>query len=481
WEDGKPVTPHDFAFAWRYALEEHTPYSFLMTDFIKGAQDYTSYTKEDFLKEKKLNKDAADMTDAEKAQYKAKKDEIWANKVGVEINGNQLKVNLALPCPFFPGLTAFAVFLPMNEEFFNERKAAGDYGLEVSGLYANGPWKMVEWVHRDSFKLVKNENYWNKDEIKIDEIHLRFVKDVETRTNLLKTGQLDGSAIQAKDLKDFEDLAVLDQYNLQPLSSKPDFTVFYVEFNQFSNKYTQNANFRKAMAYSMDRQSFVEKINIGDTPAYALIPETFPGYKKSFREENGIRLFEDKDIAKAKQHLEKAKKELGVSEIPPIDMLTGESDIAKKIAEKFQADWAEVGIKVNLVPLPWGERMKRNKAGNFALLSSGWGPDYPDPMTYIDLFQTGNGNNHGRYSNPEFDKHVVAAKKETNAKKRMEHMYAAEKILFEDDMALVSQYYRTGHRTFKKYISGVVELGIGPSVSFYYADVDMKAKNKEKK
>lgn len=478
WDDGKAVVADDFFFAWRHAIDENAPYAFLFTDFIKGTKKYQSYTKEKFLTEKDGKKADENrvkaMTDEELNQFNQKKEELWS-KVGLESEGNTLKVYLKVPAPFFVGLTAFWVYMPMNKDFYEEHSKTGDYGLEASGLYANGPWKITEWNHKDSLKYTRNENYWNKDNINIDEIHLKIVFDVETRTNLLKTGKLDGAAIQAKDLLDFEDLAVLDQYNLQELTDKPDFSCFYVEFNHFSNKYTSNVNIRKAMAYAMDRESFVEKINIGDAPAYGLIPETFPGLNKSFREENGMRLFDDNNNEKAKEYLAKGLKELGLDKLPPLEMLTGESDISKKIAEKFQADWADIGITVNLVPVPWGVRLKRQRAGDFALSSAGWGPDYPDPMTYLEVFETGNGNNHGKYSNKEYDNLLQAARNEKNAAKRMNYMYQAEKLLF-DDMALVPQYYRTVHRAYKHYLTGAVERGLGPAIDFYWADIDMEAK-----
>ncbi len=485
WMDGSKITTDDYFFAWKIALDTHAAYSFLMTEFIEGASEFSAYSKKSYITELEgeLEKEALSarvdsMTDAETADYDAKKAELW-KKVGVSAVGNKLTVKLIAPVPFFPYLTTMSVFAPVSETFYDSRQEAGDYVLEVAGINANGPWIMSEWVHDDYVKFVRNEKYWNTDAIQIDEVNLKMIKDVETRTNLLKTDALDGSAIQAKDIPDFEDVANLDQYNLQEMVNKPDFSTFYTEVNHFSNPLTQNVDFRKALAYAMDRKSFVEKINIGDTPGYGLVPTFFPGYQKSFREEVGVKLFQDNNLALAKEHLAKAKATLGIEGEPEIDMLTGDSDIAQKIAEKFQADWAEAGIKVNLVPLPWGERLKRLKAGDFAMASSGWGPDYPDPMTYLELFQTGNGSNKGQYSNPAYDELIIKAKAEANAKVRMGYMWDAERILL-DDMAVIPQYYRTGHRTFKNYLTGVVERGIGAPVDFYWAKIDMAAKIKDK-
>lgn len=506
WMDGTPITATDFFFAWRMAIDTQAAYSFFITDFVKGASDYAALTKDVYLTEKDpafkklldknatlskdatknaeaiktVKKDIADrkdkMTDAEKTEYKTKKDELWSKSSAIAAdNGMTLSVTLGKPCPFFEQLAAFPVFFPANEKFYNEHSQKGDYTTEAIGLNSNGPWKVQDWKHKDSFKMVRNDKYWNNANIKIDELNIKIVEDVETRTNLLKTGKLDGSAIQAKDLPDFQDVATLDKYGLQTLIDLPDYTIFYVEFNHFSNKIIQNINVRKALSYAMDRKGLVEKISLGDDPGVAFIPNYFPGIAKSFREENGKTLVEDNNKAKAKEFLTKALEELKLKELPAIDMLIDTSDIASKIAQKFQSDWSEIGIKVNLVPLPWSEKLTRLQKGEFAMCSSGWGPDYLDAMTYLDLFETTNGSNSGLYSNPAYDKLINDAKAEFDAKKRIDLMYQAEKMLI-DQMVVAPEYFRIAHWTYKKYLTGVVNRGVGASTDFYYADIDMSAK-----
>lgn len=488
WADGTPVTADDFFFAWRLAIDTSGAYSFLIADYIEGAADYAAYDKVAFLTEKdanfeKLNEEEQGarieaMTEEELNAFQAKKDELWKNVKAVA-EGNTISITLAVPAPYFPNLTAFAVYAPVKEEFYNEQSAANKYGIEAEGLLANGPWKVAEWVHKDYFKLVKNENYWNKDNIHIDVINMKIVNDVETRTNLLKTGVLDGSAIQSKDVPDFEDVAILDELNLQPMINRSDFSIFYVDFNHFDNPITQNANIRKALMYAMDRTSFVEKINIGDRPALAIVPEDFPGLEKTFREENGMELFEDNNKEKAKEYLAAGLKELGMTELPTLDLLIGDGDIDQKVAEKFQADWKEIGINVNLVPLPWAERLTRLQNGDFGMSASGWGPDYPDAMTFLELFESVNPNNNGRYNNPGYDKLIQAAKTEKDAQTRIQYLYEAEKILIEDAV-VAPMYFRNVHFTFKNYVTGVVIRGVGATTDFYWADIDMNAKNIEK-
>ena len=503
WADGTQVTAKDFFFGWKLALDGAAQYGFMMTDNIVGAEEYAALTKKSFYTTKnadfkalvdsekketdaaKKKEIASKIADALKAmpadvakEYQTKKDELWA-KFGAKADGDKLTISLKNPCPYFVGLAAFPVMHPVSEKFYTEHNTKGDYTLEAAGLNSNGPWIVKDWKHKDSFALEKNPNYWNKDKIKIDQINLKIVTDVATRTNLLKTGVLDGSAIQAADLKEFTDKAVRDQYKLDDMVNMPDYSAFYLEFNHFNNKITQNANIRKAIMYAFDRKGFVQNISIGDEPALAVIPASFPGLNKSFREENSKELFQDNQVDKAKSYLAAGLKELGLTELPEQEMLIGTSDIEKKVGEKRQADLNAVGIKVKLVPLPWAEKLKRLKSGDFGICSSGWGPDYMDPMTYLDLFESTNGNNHGLYNNPKYDDLIKKARAEKDAKIRMGYFYEAEKMLIED-AALAPHYNRIAHWTYKGYLTDVVNRGGGPSTDFYWADLDMTAKTAQK-
>ncbi|MBU3111899.1 peptide ABC transporter substrate-binding protein [Clostridium lacusfryxellense] len=501
WADGTAVTAKDFFFGWKLALDGQSAYGFMLTDYIVGAQDYADYTSESFYAAKnatfkalldsrdaetdeaklktiasKISAALSAMPAADKTAFDAKKTDLWS-KVGIkEVNGN-IEIKLSKSVPYFIGLTANSVYHPVNETFYKAHPK--DYTLEAAGLNSNGPWVVKTWKHNDTFTLEKNPNYWNKDNIKIDTLNLKVVLDVATRTNLLKTGALDGSAIQANDLKTFQDKAVLDQYKLQDLIDMPDYTVFYLEFNQFSNKITSNKNIRKAISLAMDRKGLVENVTQGDMAALSLIPDEFPGLSKSFREENGAALIEDNQQAKAKEALAAGLKELGLTKLPKQDVLIDQKDISQKQGEKMQADLKLVGIDINLVPVAWGDKLTRLKNGNFGICASGWGPDYMDPMTFLDLFQSKNGNNYGRYNNPVYDKLIGDAKNEKDATKRMAYLYDAEKLLMADSV-VAPKYFRISHWTFKNYLTGVVNRGAGPVTDFYWASIDMKAKNADK-
>ena len=155
-------------------------------------------------------------------------------------------------------------------------------------------------------------------------------------------------------------------------------------------------------------------------------------------------------------------------------------DIAKKSAEKIQADWAEIGINLELESLPWSEQLSRLQSGDYMMSNSGWGPDYPDPMTFLEIFKSDSPNNTSGYSNPKYDELLEKAMVEEDPKARMEYLYEAERILIQEDMAIIPNYFRIAHWTYKEYLTGVVNRGVGATTDFYFADIDMEAKLADK-
>lgn len=506
WKDGTPITAHDFEFGWKLAMDNQGVYTHFLTDYIDGASEYASLSKKTYLKEKdkdfkdlfekaELEKDKykreelmskisdriSKMTNNELADYKKMKEELWKN-VGVKGEGNKFSVKLKINCPYFIGFTPFAVFYPVNEKFYNKHinNAINTYCLEAGGLNSNGPWIVEEWKHNEGFKLVKNENYWNKENIKIDEINLIIIEDGSVSTDLLKIGAIDLLPINSKYINSYKDKRVNKLYNLKGVVESADYGFTYITLNQKYNKILKNENIRKALAYAMDRKTYCEKINPGDMYSLAIIPENFPGLEKSFREENGMALFEDNQKEMAKEYLKMGLKELGLEKLPPLEFVIESNNMTVSMAKKFQEDWSKVGIDINLITKSWTEKSKILESGDFDLCMSTWGPDYMDPMTYLEIFETNNEYNSGKYSNSEYDNLIKAARSEKNMEKRMKMLYKAEKHLI-DNMALIPIFSKNKYWVHKKYLSGVVYRAVGPEPDFYWADIDMEEKNRHTK
>ncbi|KOS28211.1 peptide ABC transporter substrate-binding protein [Bacillus anthracis] len=442
WSNGDPVTAKDFVFAWQRAVDPETAaeYAFILFD-IKNAE--------------KINKG-----------------ELPVDELGVKaIDDNTLEVELEHPVPYFLEFTAFPTFFPLNEKFVKEQ---GDkYGLEADKLFYNGPFVLSEWKHEQSFQLKKNPNYWDKKTVKLEEINFNVVKDTSTAVNLYETGQVD-RVILTSEFVDKYKKNKPDEFkaNLDP-------SMFFLRFNQ-KNAPLKNKNVREAIALAFDKKGFANVIlNDGSIPADYLVPKGFAKGPdgKDFRTVNK-NFGESKDDAKkAKEFWEEAKKELGKDKVT-IELLNYDNGNAKKVGEYLKGEFEKnlPGLTVNIKLQPFKQKLKLEKKVDYEISFAGWSPDYPDPMTYFDMFVTGSSYNKMSYSNPKYDELIEKAKGEllTDEKARWKALEEAEKILLEDDAAIAPMFQQGFAYLEKPYVKGVVNHTFGPDFSYKWAYITEK-------
>jgi len=435
WSNGTPVTANDFVFAWQRAVDPATAseYAFLFFD-IKNA--------------KKINSK-----------------ELPADQLGVKaINDHIFEVELERPVPYFISLTAFPTFLPINEEFFKSQ--GNKYALEDNKLIYNGAFTLSDWKHEQSFKFKKNTNYWDKNNVELEEINFNIVKDHSTAVNLYESKQIDRLTLTSD---------LVDKYRKDSnFKERPDVGVQFVRMNQ-KNKTLQNINVRQAIDKSIDKKAFVNiLLNDGSLPAYSLVPKNFAKGPngKDFREENGNLTKENtKDAQKS---WKQAKQELGSDKIS-IELLTSDNDLSKKTGEylKEQLEKNLEGLTVSIKPQPRKQQVTLLLQGNYDIAIDGWSPDFADPITFLELFTTDNPYNLDHYSNKEFDDLIQKVKTDLagDEKARWEALKQAEKILFKD--AVVSPLYQNGTTYLERsYVKGVVEVDFAGPLNFKWANIE---------
>ncbi|SDZ32051.1 peptide ABC transporter substrate-binding protein [Bacillus sp. 166amftsu] len=435
WSNGTPVTANDFVFAWQRAVDPATAseYAFLFFD-IKNA--------------KKINSK-----------------ELPADQLGVKaINDHIFEVELERPVPYFISLTAFPTFLPINEEFFKSQ--GNKYALEDNKLIYNGAFTLSDWKHEQSYKFKKNTNYWDKNNVKLEEINFNIVKDHSTAVNLYESKQIDRLTLTSD---------LVDKYRKDSnFKERPDVGVQFVRMNQ-KNKTLQNINVRQAIDKSIDKKAFVNiLLNDGSLPAYSLVPKNFAKGPngKDFREENGNLTKENtKDAQKS---WKQAKQELGSDKIS-IELLTSDNDLSKKTGEylKEQLEKNLEGLTVSIKPQPRKQQVTLLLQGNYDIAIDGWSPDFADPITFLELFTTDNPYNFDHYSNKEFDDLIQKVKTDLagDEKARWEALKQAEKILFKD--AVVSPLYQNGTTYLERsYVKGVVEVDFAGPLNFKWANIE---------
>lgn len=445
WSNGTPVTAQDFVFAWQRAIDPAvgSPYGpYMMAGTIKNATA---------ISEDKMDK----------------------AELGIEATDEKtLVVTLERPVPYFMSLMAFGTFYPQNEAFVTEKGDA--YASNSDNLLSNGPFVLTNWDGTGlTWSMEKNPEYWDAETVKLDKINVDVVKEAGTAVNLYTSGEKDRTGLSgeyAMQYKDNEEVV----NELTPV-------LFYLKFNQERNGEKTplaNENIRRAISMAFNKQDLVDVVLAnGSLPANYLVPTefTFDENSADFREVNGD--MNEFNAEEAKKFWATGLEEIGQTEVS-LELLGGDSELAKKMDEylKSQLEGNLEGLTVNLKAVPFGVRLELDEAQDYDIQNSGWGPDYQDPMTFIDLFVTGSSHNLMSYSNPEFDKLIEQAKGDLagDLAGRWDAMAQAEKILIEDDAAIAPIYQRGAMSLEKPYVQGIVKHPFGGDYSYKWAFISGK-------
>jgi len=402
WSDGSPVTSQDFKYAWLRAMHPDTAgqYSFILTTFIKGGAEFN-------------------VGDGS------------AEDVAIETPDDKtLEVTLVSPSPFWLGLTAFQTYSPQKQSFVEEQ---GDkYAQNADALLYNGPYTLTDFRPTQGVSFVKNDQYWDKGNVDIEQIDAKIVKEQDTAVNLHESGQLDITEISGEFVDEFRDSP--------DFQSQTNFAVFYLVGN-YELPFFQNENIRRAFQLGFDRKAMTREIlSDGSEPALGYVPSGIAGPgNQTFREAVGPTM-PDFDAQEARRLFEKGTQELG--ENPTIELLAYDTESGRDIATFLQSQFEEnLGAKIDVKVQPIDRKSELESNGEFQLSWQGWIADYNDPMTFMDLWLSDSSFNTQKYDNARYDELVGGAQTETDFGKRMDILLEAERVLVEEDAACAPMLY----------------------------------------
>jgi oligopeptide transport system substrate-binding protein len=421
WSNGEPVTSKDYVFGWTTAMKKETAsvYSFILTDNIVGGQDF--------------------------ADGKIKED-----GVGIKAPDDYtLSVTFNRPIPYALHLFTFTAYMPLNQKAY-ESIGADKYAKDADKIVTNGAYKLTEWTHNDHLTLTKNEDYWDKDKIGIPKIKYVELADANAALNAFKAGQLDFMTVNKDQLKLF-------QAEGQPIARYIETGPWYLEYNTTRKPFT-SAKIRQAFGMAVDLDSFVNDVLAdGSAKATGLVPPGIAGANgKDYAEARGD-IQQKYDPAKAKSLLEEGLKEVGmtVDQLKPV-FISDNTTAAATITAFFQEQWKKnLGVNVEVKPMAFKARVAAMHSNDFDFVLAGWSPDYNDPMTFLDMFTTNNGNNDGKYSSKDYDELISKAMNEADTVKRQDYLIQAETLLVKTDAPVYPIYYRAiNYTTSQKFTGG---------------------------
>ena len=421
WSDGTDLNAKDFEYSFKRMVDPNTaaPYAETCLGMIDGFEEAAGFPDADGNPTAEPNPDALNV--------KASDD------------GKTLTIVLSYPCSYFDKMAAFATMSPVQQATVEANGYA--WCTSPDTFVSNGPYMITDWTPSERIVLTKNPNYvggWDSSKIVSDPITLL----------LLEGSSASYAAYNSGEAQLIKDVPTDEIPSLTKAEDGGDFYVdtilgtYYVSLNLQRDAF-KDAKVRKALSLAIDRDYVANTIMQGTYSAADSI--VGPGIvdESGYFHDNGnapyISADYEANLAEAKKLLEEAGYPNGEG-YPTIEYSTNDAGYHVPLAEYLQQAWGDLGITLTINKMEWSSFTPARRAGEYDVARNGWVMDYNDPSNMLDLFCSGNGNNDGKYSNPDFDAAIDASRVADSAE-HFAQLHKAEDILMEDMGCLPIAYY----------------------------------------
>ena len=389
WSNGEPITAYDFEYSFKRLANPAT-----------GAEDAWMFEMTGIENANAVVYEGADV-----------------DTLGVKaLDDKTLEIKLEYPVSFLASLLRFPTFAPVNQKFCEEK---GDqFGLSVENSISSGAFKLAEWEPGSGeCVLVKNEYYYDADNVQVDKLTFKVVKDVQTAVMGFEMGDIDTASISGEYYQMYADTDKINSFQVA--------TLRYISCNLMND----------ALAYGINKNSICDDVlKNGSVPANYVVPDgnfAVDEEGKNFRDWANATYLEY-DLAKAQEYYAKAKEELGKDTFT-FRFLYDDTSECTELAQFIKSDVESnfPGITIELNAQPKKSRVALMKAGDYDLGFPTWGADYQDATTFLDLWKTGNGNNFGKWSSEAYD-NAMSSEFSADKAARMAGLIEAERVLCEE-------------------------------------------------
>ena len=441
WSDGEPITAADFEYSWKRLVNPETasPYAFI-GDCLKNGQA---------IEQGKM--------DVEELGVKA-------------VDDTTLEVTLKHPTSYFLSLIGSSgQFAPLRQDIVE--KYGTDFAATSEKNVYSGPFVMTS-SEDNVWTFEKNDNYWDKDSINLDKCELNYVENTDTQLSMYEAGDLDYVQVPTAYVSDYKDKAeVFANGNVDfcYINSKSD------------NPVLGNKNFRLALNYALNRNDYNKLANADTFTAFNGL--VFPGLQAkgtTYGEAYDLNSYSyplDGDQDKATEYLNAAMQELGIANASDItvEVVTTDADSSKRIVETLQEQWQNaLGINVKIRQVTYADIYgKVFPEHDYEIGYGGWGSDYDDPYSYLELFKSDSSYNYSQYENPEVDQLLIASQDEPDTDKRMDELNQAEQDILADG-AFVPLQARNIYYMLDDDTTGINFYYCSLNIDWVYADVNAK-------
>lgn len=431
WSNGDPVTADDFVQSYRRMI---TPalgaeYSYMLWHVV-GAEDFNK----------------GKLTDFERTGFKA-------------LDARTLQLTLRQPTPFLLHAMNHYAWFPLHIPTLKKFGALDRKSTPWSrpeNFVGNGPYLLKEWRPNQKIVATRAPNYWDRAQVKIDEIHFYPVELADTEERMFRAGQL-----HVTNEVPLTKIAVYRRDQPDSIRVDPYNGIYFYRFN-VKRKPFDDVRVRRALALALDRETLVKKVTLADeAPAYDFTPPDLLGYvsRHSFQA----------NLAEAKRLLAEAGYPEGKG-FPKVELLYNTLEKHRTIAEALQQMWRKnLGVDITLYNQEWKVYMDAQHTQNYQFQRAGWIADYVDPHVFFDIWETGGGNNDTNWGNATYDRLLRSALDAKTEAARYEVYQQMEKILV-DEMPVMPIFFYTRARLVSPKLKGFLTTPID-NYPWKYADL----------
>lgn len=397
WSNGQKVTAKDFVYSWQRTLDPKTASqdAFYLYQ-VKNAQE---------INEGKKN----------------------LNDLGIKALGKyKLRVELTKPVSYFKKLLAWPLFFPVNETAV--AKYGTKYGTQARYTVSNGPFKLTKWTGTNKkWTLVKNNNYWAKNDVHLKKINELVTESTTTSYELYSDKKVDETLLSGQQVK--------NNKNSKAFVKRLPTATTRLDLNQNKIPAFKNINIRRALSLAIDRRALTQNVlQDGSVPLKGFVPAGMgknPQTQQAFNDEAYVKKAVSYDLQEAKKLLKKGYKETGTHKLQ-FTIVTADTDSSKQTVEYLQSALAKLpGVSLNVSTIPFVQLIAKQHAGNYEASIQTWQSVFADPINFLDIYESNSSYNTSGWKNAEFDKLTDEAENTfgNQPQKRWEKLVAAEKLL----------------------------------------------------
>ncbi|ASZ34782.1 peptide ABC transporter substrate-binding protein [Lactiplantibacillus plantarum] len=437
WSDGSKITAQDFVYSWKRTVTPATKsqYAYLFSG-VKNADEIVAGKKS-------------------------------PSTLGVKAQGEHtFIVTLDKPITY-----TYPLFGPISEKAV--KKWGNKYATKAQYMLYSGPFKLTGWTGtNNSWQFVKNNQYWDKKAVHLQKINYTVNESTTTTLNLFQEKKLDLTQLASEQVKNMKSSS---DYTTYPYSITAFLVYNFQDSNATIKKALNNAKIRQAISLSINRKTLVKNV-IGDasTVSKTFVPQDLVKDAKTgkdFADESTVKNSTSYNKALAQKLWKQGLKETGIKKLS-IQLLASNDEPNKPISQYLKSALEKNldGLTVNLSNIPSKVASSRAQSGDFDLYLSGWGADFNDPISHLQIMTNNSGYNYGKYNSSTYNALVNKAQNQdaNDTSARWQDMINAEKTIMKDQG--ITPLYQTVYSYLQNpKVKGIIHNTAGTQWNYKYA------------